>query len=197
MVSIKQEPIAAQTVTATNAQLQLQTDKAASQSYGTHSGLGLNQSNLSDYLIDHRTANAQLLSNTSYSSRHSNVGKPLTREPLCKLPDFDGSSNLKKFRVAFTEFCQMNGYVSEQEITFWLKQCLKSPAKDILYDGCSDLNVIWWRLETRFESHLLFQKYSVSLPARKRQKNESLTKLADDIRNMSDIVYYDLQQDQN
>ena len=43
---------------------------------------------------------------------------------------------------------------------------------------------------------MLFQKYSVSLPARKRQKNESLTKLADDIRHMSDIVYYDLQQDQ-
>ena len=64
----------------------------------------------------------------------------------------------------------MNGYVSEQEITFWLKQSLTSPAKDMLYDGCSDLNVIWSRLETRFGSHLLFQKYSVSLPARKRQK---------------------------
>ena len=43
---------------------------------------------------------------------------------------------------------------------------------------------------------MLFQKYSVSLPARKRQKNESLTKLADDIRHMSDIVYYDLRQNQ-
>ena len=90
----------------------------------------------------------------------------------------------------------MNGYVSEQEITFWLKQCLKSPAKDILYDGCSDLNVIWLRLETRFGSHLLFQNYSVSLLARKRHKNESLIKLADDIRHISDIVYYDLQQNQ-
>ena len=34
------------------------------------------------------------------------------------------------------------------------------------------------------------------MPARKRQKNESLTKLADDSRHMSDIVYYDSQQNQ-
>ena len=77
VVSPKREPISAPTVTATNAQLQLQTDIGASQSYGTHSGLGLNQSNLSDYLVDHRTANAQLHSSTSYSSQNPNVGKPL------------------------------------------------------------------------------------------------------------------------
>ena len=34
------------------------------------------------------------------------------------------------------------------------------------------------------------------MPARKRQKNESLTKLAGDSRHMSDIVYYDLRQNQ-
>ena len=38
VVSAKREPKAASTVTDDNAQLQLQTDKGASQSYGTHSG---------------------------------------------------------------------------------------------------------------------------------------------------------------
>ena len=38
LVSPKREPKAASTVTDDNAQLQLQTDKGASQSYGTHSG---------------------------------------------------------------------------------------------------------------------------------------------------------------
>ena len=38
VVSPKRGPTSAPTVTATNAQLQLQTDKGASQSYGTHSG---------------------------------------------------------------------------------------------------------------------------------------------------------------
>ena len=131
MVSIKREPIAAQTVTATNAHLQLHTDKGASQSYGTHSGLGLNRSNISDYLADHRTADTQLLSNTSCNIQCSNSGQRLTREPLCELPTFDGSSNLKMFRHNFQEFCEMNGYVTEREVIFWLKQCFKGRAKDI------------------------------------------------------------------
>ena len=90
----------------------------------------------------------------------------------------------------------MNGYVTEREVIFWLKQCFKGRAKDILYDECSDISVIWSRLENRFGDHLMRQKYSVSLPNRKRQQNESLIDLADDIRRMSNVVYFDLQYEQ-
>ena len=90
----------------------------------------------------------------------------------------------------------MNGYVTKREVTFWLKQCIKGRAKDILYDECSDISVMWSRLENRFGDHLMRQKYSVSLPNRKRQQNESLINLADDIRRMSNVVYFDLQYEQ-
>ena len=105
MVSIKREPIAAQTVTATNAQLQLQTDKGALQSYDTHSGLGLNQSNLSDYLVEPQTA--KIAVQTNDYRQYSKTGQRLTQEPICKLPTFDGSGSLKMFRCSFQEFCQI------------------------------------------------------------------------------------------
>ena len=194
MVSIKREPIAAQTVTATNAQSQLQTDEEALQSYDTHSGLGLNQSNLSDYLVKPQTAKiaVQTIDNRQYSK----TGQRLTQEPICKLPTFDGSSSLKMFRCSFQEFCLMNGYTNPKEVCFWLKQCFRGRVNDILYDECPDLPTVWSRLENRFGDHLMLRTYSVSLPIRKRQPNESLTKLADDIRRMSNVVYFDLQQDQ-
>ena len=194
VVSIKREPIAAQTVTATNAQLQLQTDKGASQSYGTHSGLGLNQSNLSDYLVKPQTAKVAVQTNDN--RQYSKTGQRLTQEPICKLPTFDGSSSLKMFRCSFQEFCLMNGYTNPKEVCFWLKQCFRGRVNDILYDECPDLPTVWSRLENRFGDHLMLRTYSVSLPIRKRQPNESLTKLADDIRRMSNVVYFDLQQDQ-
>ena len=195
MVSPKREPISAPTVTATNAQLHLQTNEGALQLHGSHSGLGvINQPNLSDYLVENRSTKAGL--QVHNNRQHHNIGKRLTREPLCALPTFDGSSNLKMFRHNFQEFCDMNGYVTEREVTFWLKQCFKGRAKDILYDECSDISVIWSRLENRFGDHLMRQKYSVSLPNRKRQQNESLIDLADDIRRMSNVVYFDLQYEQ-
>ena len=117
-----------------------QTDVETSQLHGSHSGLGLNQSSLSDYLVENRLTKAGLQAHNN--RQHHNIGQRLTREPLCELPSFDGSSNLKMFRHIFQEFCEMNGYVTEREVTFWLKQCLKGRAKDILYDECSDINVI-------------------------------------------------------
>ena len=194
MVSIKREPIAAQTVTATNAQLQLQTDKGALQSYDTHSGLGLNQSNLSDYLVEPQTA--KIAVQTNDYRQYSKTGQRLTQEPICKLPTFDGSGSLKMFRCSFQEFCLMNGYTNPKEVCFWLKQCFRGRVNDILYDECPDLPTVWTRLENRFGDHLMLRKYSIALPIRKRQPNESLTKLADDIRRMSNVVYFDLQQDQ-
>ena len=154
----------------------------------------INQPKLSDYLFESRSTKAGLQAHNN--RQHHNIGQRLTREPLCELPSFDGSSNLKMFRHNFQEFCEMNGYVTEREVTFWLKQCFKGRTKDILYDECSDISVIWSRLENRFGDHLMRQKYSVSLPNRKRQQNESLINLADDIRRMSNVVYFDLQYEQ-
>lgn len=76
----------------------------------------------------------------------------------------------------------MNGYTNPKEVCFWLKQCFRGRVNDILYDECPDLGILWSRLENRFGDHL---KYSIALPIRKRQPNESLAKLADDIRRMS------------
>ena len=194
VVSPQREPISTPTASATYAQTQLQTDVEAPQLHGSHSGLGLNQSSLSDYLVENRLTKAGLQAHNS--RQHHNIGQRLTREPLCELPSFDSSSELKMFRHNFQEFCEMNGYVTEREVTFWLKQCIKGRAKDILYDECSDISVIWSRLENRFGDHLMRQKYSVSLPNRKRQQNESLINLADDIRRMSNVVYFDLQYEQ-
>ena len=169
-------------------------DLEPSQYYEQRSGLGLNQNNLSDFLIEPKTRKAKTQNDVKNVS--DNLGQPLTRESLCVLPTFDGSGNLKMFKQRFYEICQMNGWSTEKEITFWLKQCFRGRAKDILYDECSELSLIWSRLDSRFGDHLMLQRYSISLPNRKRQSNEPLTKLADDIRRMSDIVYFDLQYEQ-
>ena len=194
VVSPKREPISALSKIVNNDQLQLETDLGTSQLHDSQSKPGFHQLNVVEYPTEPGNMSNNLQG--CATSININPGQPLTREPLCRLPDFDGSSNLKCFRRTFYEFCQMNGYSTEREIIFWLKQCLKGRAKDILYNDCSKLSVIWSRLETRFGDHLLLQKYSVALPARKRQANESLSKLADDIRRMSDTVYFDLQQNQ-
>ena len=115
-------------------------DLEPSQLHEPRSGLGLNQNNLSDFLIEPKTRKAKTQNEAKNAS--DNLGQPLTRESLCILPTFDGSGYLKMFKQRFYEICQMNGWSTEKEITFWLKQCFRGRAKDILYDECSDLSLI-------------------------------------------------------
>ena len=120
--------------------------------------------------------------------------KPMTTEPICNLPTFDGSGSLEQFKRLFTNGCRMNGWTDKAGIALWLQQCLRGRARDILYDECNQLEVLWERLTNRFGEHLLKQQYRRLLPNRKRQSGETLTRLADDIRKMSDVVYSNINR---
>ena len=114
--------------------------------------------------------------------------------PKCELPKFDGSGSLKKFQARFRDTCIINNWHSQEEKGIWLKMCLESRARDILHDETQDFDSLMQRLQVSFGDHLLRKRFEMSLPSRRRKPNEPLLSLAHDIRNMTDIVYEDLDR---
>ena len=139
---------------------------------------------------DESSSESEAEQNVSQATRRKpRSSKPLTSEPICPMPTFDGTGSLEQFRKLFGECCSINGWENQTGMALWLKQCLRGRARDILYDECNSLEIIWERLQGRFGEHLLTQQYRRDLPNRKRRNGESLTQLADDIRKMAGVVY--------
>ena len=131
-----------------------------------------------------------------YERRSAVPRRVVIKEPICTLPTFDGNGSLRQFQLQFQDMEIMNGWDSDDVKVLWLKQSLRGKARDILYDACYDIATIWNRLEARFGEHLVLRRYEKALPSRKRQQNETLGQLADDIRRMSSLVYADIHPTQ-
>ena len=120
------------------------------------------------------------------------VEEPMYKAPKCSLPTFDGTGSLKKFLRHFDDVCIINGWHLQREKGMWLKICLEGRARDILHDNTQEFLNICQRLHNSFGDHLKKCKYEIILPTRKRKFNEALVDLANDIREMSSVVYEEL-----
>ena len=117
-------------------------------------------------------------------------------KPICELPEFNGNGSLKLFKQQFNDVCYINGW-NKNESFFWLKQCLKGQCQSLVYyNSCQNIESIWFMLNSRYGDHLLLQKYQRLLPNRKRHIGEPLSDLADDIRQMTNIVFSEISPDQ-
>ena len=72
----------------------------------------------------------------------------------------------------------------------WLRCSLKAQAKGIIYDNCYDVDELRSRLESRFGDALKIRQYERLQSTRVRKHNESLTDLAEDIRQVFVIVHH-------
>ena len=118
--------------------------------------------------------------------------EPAYRAPKCSLPTFDGTGSLKKFLRHFGDACIINRWHLQREKGMWLKMCLEGRARDVLHDNTHEFLDICQRLHNSFGDHLKKRKYEIMLPTRKRKFNESLVDLATDIREMTNVVYGEL-----
>ena len=142
--------------------------------------------------------NASSDTNSSQLELHLPLGLEAPQAPFqaprCVLPSFDGTGSLKKFQTHFSDVSIINNWNLQQQ-GIWLKMCLEGKARDILHDDSHDYKEIMDRLNGRFGDHLLRKQYEILLPTRKRKPNETLADLASDIRQMSNIVYKELNSE--
>ena len=117
---------------------------------------------------------------------------PKLSKPVTELPVFDGTGDLSTLKILFEECAVLNQLEGELITSIWLKQCLKGAARDaVLFEKLTSTDHIFQILESRYGSRLLRQKYDNMLDHRKKKPDESMAELANDIRKMVEVVYFD------
>lgn len=168
---------------------------------------GQNDSSFHQSRVQSNTSsNAQIsgfLNQNNSSQEHglsSPSGYPISPIPAtfqsskCALPTFNGKGSFKNFKAHFEDACLINGWHLQTEKGIWLKMCLEGHARDVLHDNVQNFDTIIHRLQSRFGDQLLKQRYEMILPNRRRKPNEKLSDLANDIRNMVNVVYEELHE---
>ena len=135
---------------------------------------------------------------TTDEARDSNVsvnkGEPFTPDHNSKLrgikPEkFDGTTCVETFLVKFDSCSRYNGWSSPDKAAY-LKASLTGPVGLLLWESeDATYEQLTEKLRRRYGSREQQEKFRVELHCRKRQQNESLQELAQDIERLVTLAY--------